>query len=221
MNWIFRILQQILVLVCIKLPVQLIGIPIVALELLFHLKDKRLNNCLDQRLFFKWFDNGDDRDRKYGLNGDLGYQASTHNLSIDSYKKLLKSGARLTKWHLYKMRFIWLALRNPINYFQYRVLGVKSSRINKAIYYDDIPTQENEIGDWHKPGIRQREVTDTSGHIFAWEYYIVYQYPFKKDKCFRARIGHKLGHRPKDEAVGRDYIQWVCSIQPWKSYKGK
>lgn len=205
MRWKLRILKQVATLFTVKLPVQLIGIPVVALELLLHLKDKRVENCVDQRLICKWFDNGDDLDREYGLNGDKGYQLSRGNPT--------------DTWGIYRMRFNWLALRNPINYFQYNVLGSRVEDLgNIESYHNYIDgvgeSGDLEVGDWQYAGVRKIELD--SGE---WEHYTVYRYPFKPEKCFRARIGHKLGHNPIKHK--RSGVQWVCAIQPWKDYRGK
>jgi len=207
MKWIYRIIKQLLTLLIINIPLQLLGIPIVAIELLFHLHDKRLNNCLDQRLLLKWFDNGDEKDLIYGLNGDLGYQ-HTNNITVKS-----------TKWEIYKARFIWLAIRNPLNYYKYRVIGVRTSKLGRITYQKNyIQGIGNnpllEVSDWHYAGVRIIDL-DKGG----WEVYIVYKYPFKQDRCLRIRMGYKLGHNRRDTT--RLYTQWVCAIQPWKSYIGK
>lgn len=225
------ILYRILQLLLIKLPLQLIGIPVAAIILLFKLRDKRVgsNALYDQRLpkMFRWFDVGDVRDKGYGINGDLGYQT----------KQLLGSEEVLMScqlqdaisinppsiWKIYWMRLNWLALRNPINYFQYNVLGIRSVNLGRLIKVIDRSDNFNlerddyskspEIGDWpgHVAGFRYREFEN------AKEYYWIYRYPFLKSRCFRARIGHKLGHTYPYRAV----IQWVCTIQPFKSYRGK
>lgn len=205
MKTTIRIIIQICTLLLIKLPLQLLGIIIVPIELLFHLKDTRTINCLDQRLFFKWFDNGDELDRKYGLNGDIGYQNSKGNPK--------------TPFKLYLSRLTWLAFRNPVNYFQYNILGVKVKYLGEVILHDNYIQrlkQDNaflEVSDWSEAG--KRKVETSTGF---WEYYIVYKYPFNHKKCFRARIGHKLGHFPLIQP--RSTVQWVCAIQPWKDYRG-
>jgi hypothetical protein len=201
-----KILKHLLTLLLVKLPLQLIAIPIVAIELLFHLKDKRTINCPDQRLLLEWFDVGDELDRKYGLNGDLGYQQSRKNPT--------------TTFGIYKMRLTWLAFRNPINYFQHNILGEHVSNLGditlKSNYINDLKEENEllEVSDWHYAGARK--VLLSTGH---WEYYIVYKYPFKQDKCLRIRLGYKLGHRPLQHL--RLTVQWVFVFQPWKDYIGR
>jgi len=208
----------------VKLPVQFMGIPIVAVELLRFLDDSRTANCEDQRLFFKWFDNGDALDRKYGLNGDGGYQeifrGETLGLKHPAASHLV-GGTIPSKWKLYKMRLNWLAWRNPANYFQRHVLGVKVSDLRGTMYHFEDSVQGYPpvpVGDWTSEGTRETLMELNSGEII-WEYYTIKKYSFWEGHCFRARLGYKLGETPMVH-TGRDTVQWCFSVNPFASYTG-
>lgn len=188
--------------ICVSLPVQLIGYLVVPLVLLGKLSDRRTTGDLkDQRLpkWAKWWDVGDEYDIQYGLNGDLGYQAN-NNINTDS-----------SRLKIYWCRLKWLAFRNPANYFKYHILGAKADA-NVMINHIS-PTPTIEIGDWSNEGWR---IVETS---IGNEYYIVKRYKRWPNKCFRARLGLKLGHQ--GEALNeRTQISFVCSIIPVKTYRG-
>lgn len=201
------LVKHLLTLISIKLPLQIVSIPILAIALLFYLKDKRCKGDLhDQRLpdFLKWLDNGDVLDRAYGLNGDLGYQLKYSNLE--------------SPWTLYIMRLNWLAFRNPINYFQYHKLGIQQEDIEDLIYISERATFiGEEVGDWSSPGVREVDILLTTGKT-AFERYWIYQYPFWPTKCFRARIGWKFSNISKIDRA--KHFQWVFTVQPIKDYRG-
>ena len=51
-----------------------------------------------------------------------------------------------------------------------------------------------------------------------WEFYLIYRYPFKKDKCLRIRLGWKLD----DTVIGSDKMMMIAtSIGIWKSFEEK
>lgn len=204
----------------IKVPLQLSGIPILAITLLFYINDERWDGdeLIDQRLpkFLRWFDVGDEIDKKYGLNGDLGY------------KVLFFGGFRVVEkpWDIYRLRFTWLALRNPINYFQHNVLGIKSNTLVASGTETDIPygildhrDASPNVGDYPGQTFGTRHTTAilNNGRIIR-EYYKIWLWPFNSDKCIRIRIGYKLGDDPLNQP--RDTIQWCFVIQPWKTYLG-
>jgi hypothetical protein len=137
----------------IMLPLVIIGIPIIAIALLFFIKDRRIArlDLIDQRLpkFIAWFDNGDELDRRFGLNGDYWFQ-SKMLLDADYPGTALKLNNILNlvydpqdnaedhnvPWYkIYWMRFIWLAWRNTISHFK-RVIGEpldNVKQINKIV----------------------------------------------------------------------------------------
>lgn len=254
------IIRQVFILLLIKLPVQLIGIPLVAIALLFKIKDTRICSAhlRAQRLpkFLSWYDVGDPIDKKYGLNGDFGYQAKQLLNSDYALKEsLLFNAVAITydredegKWvpwyKIYWMRFNWLALRNPANGFQYNVLGLKRDDIQSPIELKNVVGDEvvhakglgvsllkfdeiTEVGNWTNAGYRYTNLRTSKksflGDYTAREIYLVKLYPkwftIKGQRmCFRARIGFKLDHNPLE--LQRSIVQWVCSVNPLKSYIG-
>lgn len=216
--------KHLLTLILVKIPAQLAGLVAVALGLLTRKNDTRYasNKLTDQRLpkCMKYWDIGDKIDLKYGLNGDFGYQSK---FLLDSDQSLgstaLQTATNPSKSDLFKMRYNWLALRNPANYFQHNILGVQSSDIDFMIELIEKPDIDGqEVGDYSSSGYRYSEVCLKNKRKIR-EYYLVYKYPFKKDRCLRIRIGHKLGSTPLQQP--RDTIQWCFVIQPWKKYLGK
>jgi hypothetical protein len=255
------ILRHLFILLFIKLPVQLLGIPLVAVALLFKIRDKRTcsTGLENQRLpkLLSWWDVGDPIDRKYGLNGDLGYQSKQFLNSDDALREgVLYNAVALMydredegKWipwyKIYWARFNWLALRNPANGFQYNVLGLKVEDIYQPIELIN-NTHDNEVhaeglgvtlldfhklpevGNWSNAGYRYTNMQTISKRVLgdstAREIYLVYLYPkwFKvreQRMCLRIRIGYKLDHNPL--RIHRSVVQWVCSINPLKSYIGR
>ena len=191
-----RIIKHLLVLLLVKLPIQFMGIPIVATVLLLRPKVNRLPSL------FKWWDVGDELDRVYGLKGDLGYQA-------DMIKKGYDPDGFWSK-------FNWLALRNPANYFQHHVLGKKFLDAAHFDFHEESEIKGKPVGDWSAPGLRTADVIMKDGSKI-WEYYIVKRYKWFPSKCFRARIGWKIWEDEKPKPT----MQWVFSVIPFKSYKGE
>ena len=89
-------------LVCIDLPVTLLGVIVVPIALLFcDSESEHLPN-------FAWLWDNDET----GINGDGGWRGPEH-----------ANGQERTFW----WRFLWLALRNPANNWSYYVLGWKTT----------------------------------------------------------------------------------------------
>jgi len=123
-------------------------------------------------------------------------------------------------------KYSWLAWRNPINYFEYTVLGFQFSAHFFAILTDSPPETSHD-------GIRIAEVGTSTGSVpgffqaeiqldkdIYYEYYWVYKYQLSvlKGKCFRFRIGHKIGH-PRQNRQG-SWCQHVLTINPFATYYG-
>lgn len=234
MTHILFLLKHILTLLLIKIPVQLSSYILVpVLVAIKTIQDKEVgSNLEDQRLpkLFRWFDVGDKNDLQYGLNGDIPHQLQhlmgmpnrDPNVTLRQFYNILTIYEEEYKplntfWRVFKMRVDWLMLRNPINYFQNHVLGREVTDINEVMPFDNLAP---EVGDYpgHVAGFRYREVVMVDGERLR-EYYLIKVYPFTfTKKCFRLRIGFKLGHDPRVHV--RDTIQWVCAIQPWKTFGG-
>ncbi len=110
--------------------------------------------------------------------------------------------------------YVWLAWRNPLNYFGYKVLGLDIQEIGETI--SDTPAWPVEIGDGtgQSPGLFHAEYI-INGKVY-YEYYYIFKYTQKL--CLRFRMGHKLGHRVQ-LTKGR-HVQFVGVISPFHSYDG-
>ena len=171
-----RFFLQFLLWLGVSLVLDLIGLLVLAVVLPFIVKDaKRLPT------WCRWFDSADGY-----INGDDVYQ---------------KENAH---WPLFWLRYNWLAIRNPTNYFQVNVLGqtwlgneyIKVATPN-AGKVGDHPEQES--------GIQYIESVDG-----IYEYYMVYrlgQYAFK------FRMGWKIGY--VDRRQRGEVLPWCFSITPF------
>lgn len=229
----------------VVLPANLIGIPLLAVTLLFYIKDKRIlsESIVDQRLpkLLQIWDNGDEWDRNCGLNGDVHYQfefltgakASGERLQviINAVRLLYDpndeiDGNPVPWWKIYLMRFNWLALRNPTNALGRRILGFKSDTITEVTKFINIvdgeQTTEKEVGNWFNAGYRHIEVKTSDGKTYR-EYYIIKKIPMVSSKVLRIRIGHKLDHKLHSDIHANEYkpyVSWVLVIQ-LKDYNGQ
>jgi len=199
MKHFFRIMTHLAIKLMVNLPLTLVGIPILAIVLLF------LDNKAKQLpTFIRWFDNADND----GLYGDIANQQRNIARGINP------------KGYLAKL--IWLGFRNPINYFKYRVLGIKISDINKnppplVEECSDVPGQH--VSDYAAGGFRYVEL-ELYNQKKYYEYYLIKPYhAFHKPLCFRARIGWKIGH-PEEPQKERSHYAWTCAINPCQPFRG-
>jgi hypothetical protein len=144
--------------------------------------------------YLRWFDNADQF---------IGRDTST-------YYGVTKSG----KWN----RYVWLAFRNPLNYFGYKILGVEVIESPKL---EDVWVHGNaitltEVGDrkGEKSGVYYVEIT-IAGKTY-YEYHMIQKW--STTKCLRFRMGHKICD-PSSNTTG-SIIQWVFVLQPYKDYAG-
>jgi hypothetical protein len=122
-------------------------------------------------------------------------------------------------------KYCWLAWRNPINYFEYTVSGVKVPQEGIVTVLDQPDIQADkqfgEIGTskGNRGGLFRAEAD--IGNTRIYEYYIVHPYtlPYLGIKCFRFRLGFKIDH-PASNKPG-SHIQAVFTINPFASYEGK
>jgi hypothetical protein len=141
-------------------------------------RDGKLPTCL------RWFDNAD--------------LYTGRDISV--YKQVQETGL------IYQ--YYWLALRNPLNYFGYFVLGYA---VTQDLF--DFNSNNNfEVGDSQgkHAGFLYTELES------IYEYYYIFKY--SSTHCFRFRMGHKIG-RPDSNYKG-SRIQYVFAVQPWKSFSG-
>lgn len=192
-----KYLKHIIVLLFVVIPLEIVGMIILPFVLLFVGKDKEQLPSL-----FRWFDNHETHlgvnGADDGLAGPPGYRLENGIYPYGEYNFFKNL------WH----RYYWLALRNPIYYFSYVVLGVNLSTLT------EITSKEGDfgIGDKYRAGSYYLEVAVNGKSYF--EYYLVYKYPLKKDKCFRFRIGWKLTSEDSHK-------QWVFTVTPWMNYTGE
>lgn len=206
MRWLYRIALHTIKLLFIKIPMQILGMIILAPVLLFIPKDREhLPRVL------RWFDNADYYRKPKGslidgLSGDPGFRAQ--------YKDP-------TAWW---PRYYWLAIRNPINYFQYYKLG-------KAYNLEDVnmiwKTGNRYTSDWIRDksipndGLFQAEVT-ISGKVY-WELYWVYNW--SDDRCLRLRLGWKINQVPEkileDQVTESRHFQFTFNLHPYKEIQDR
>lgn len=162
-----RFIHGALLWLCVTTPLEIIGLLVLAVVLLFTKKDAvQLPSIFGLKLFKIW-DNYESYVMDHNdpdLDGLAGpdYYIKGNYIDLDSY------------WSRYLARLNWLGIRNPLNYFQYTVLGVKCEP------GDIVVTINTEYG---------TESESTSG---AYEYYYVIPYSFWKGKGLRVRIGWKI-----------------------------
>lgn len=189
--FMIRFLKHLFTLVFVNIPLQLLGALILLMYLPFSKSEKL-------PVWLKWVDNADIW------------------VGRDPYTYLLV--CRDGWW----ARYCWLAWRNPLNYFGYVVQGADIKEVlstkSVTVYSGDVditkPRQLPQIGDSHSkaPGFFHREVETLDGNLY--EYYYIHRW--SATKCFRFRMGYKLGQ----DADCKGPTQAVFVIQPWKSYTG-
>lgn len=198
---------------CISLPLQLIGIALLAIVIpLWNKENVKLP------WFVRWFDLADN-------------YPEFNRTNITYVRDILP----LSKWQIYS----YIALRNPTNYFSYKYLSkkvpdhgdvlVSAFCINyqdstyRDVFLDcrygrnklkEVDDNYVDIGDRAQPGWSYVEIKDgRSGDVLAYEYYLVYRY--LSTKCVRIRIGYKLG------GDAGSFMQEVFVISPFHTYYGK
>ncbi len=209
--FIYRVLIHFSIFLFISLPLQLLGaivlIPVVPFYDIGKLP-----------FLFRWFDSVDTY-----TNRDLW----TINLIngggwIDD--PITPSGT-YSGHQLLINKYVWLAWRNPINYFSYKVLGIQVqgeviTTLNNLYPLIPVPLNESiEIGDTegNYPGIQSVEMAINNKTYY--EYYMACPYTiFGATRCIRIRIGYKL---TDFVLVNGALIEEVFVISPFHSYSGK
>jgi len=176
--FLLRFLFNLTKLLVICLPLELIGLILVPIALLIPTYSYRLPTYL------RWFDSAD---WYTGRDTEI-----IETISVEGF------------W----TRYYWLAIRNPLNYFGYKVLGHKVIDNTKGIQ-SGTPNIGDTIG--HVSGYQY----NTLDNIY--EYYLIYKW--NRSKCLRFRMGWKISNGPDNKI--NSYIQWVMVIQPYKDYTGE
>lgn len=184
--FIGRLIKQMVVLLLVSIPLQVIGSGLVGIYLVLVPTCKRLPTYL------KWFDGAD---QYIGRNTEVYDQVMASNI-----------------W----TKYCWLCWRNPTNYFNYTVLGFKIKLRNidwSNSYEEGDPEVGDSTGDHF--GYFYGQIQDFDGHVY-YEYYTIIKW--SDTKCFRFRMGHKLGQL--DKMKDGEWVQDVFVIQPYRSYNG-
>lgn len=213
MTHIYRIVKHLTIYLTISLPLQLVGIVLLAIVIPFWNKEN-----VKLPWFVRWFDLADNYPEFSRTN-------------ITYVRDILPQG----KWIVYN----YIALRNPTNYFSYKYLSPRipehgdvilsafvinyQEDVYKDVFIDcrygrgtlqEIDEQYLDIGDRAVPGWSYTEIRDgRSGDVLAYEYYLVWKY--LSSKCVRIRIGYKLGGKPGES------LQEVFVISPFHTFYGK
>lgn len=195
------ILKQVVMFLCVLLPLQILGWFILPIALLFIPKDQEY-----LPYFLRWFDNHEYHYSKLShLDGLAGPDYYRKQNRIYPY-------APFSFWRLWYYRYNWLAFRNPVNYFQYKVLGLPWVNNVFLVRTFGNPNTGDKTQDGHY--FIQVKVNNK----MYWEYYAIVRYPFTK-KCIRFRFGWKIGTIEENHAG--EVVQWVCTITPMIDYTGK
>lgn len=125
----------------------------------------------------------------------------THDNPIDGDEGHMARWPGNTKWARFKRRVAWL-WRNKGYAFDYDVCGEK-------IKHDIMSYGEEGTTDQGKPGWLFQFDSN-----YTWEFYLVYRYPFKQDKCLRVRFGWKIDEGSEDNTKA----MLATSIGIWKSF---
>lgn len=106
--------------------------------------------------------------------------------------------------------YLWLAWRNPLNYFGYQVLGF----IIQQGFIQTVYSGSANVGDGtgQLSGFYFSEVEQNGSTYY--EYYFIIKY--STTTCFRFRMGHKIG-----SALPGVLCQFVGVISPYHSYNGQ
>ena len=179
-----RLFIHLSVFLFVLLPLMIAGAIILPFVLPFMAKD---NYYLP--FWLRWFDN---------VDGYVGRDTSVYHMICD-----------MGWWARYK----WLAWRNPINYFDYRALGLFWKGREVYTFYN--PANDN-VGDGTRPGFRHIEIEKDGVNYF--EYYLIYRYPFAQKYCCRFRMGWKIGNNKNPP---HSISQWVLVFNPCHPYTGK
>lgn len=111
--------------------------------------------------------------------------------------------------------YYWLAIRNPLNYFGYQVLGVTLSGTELQTLHTALDSINVGDGTNDHEGLLYSEVKQEDKTYY--EYYYIKKYAiFKQIKCFRFRLGHKFTEISKNS----EHVQWCFIISPYHSYDG-
>ncbi len=175
----------------ITLPLELLGMVVLAVVLPFIKRE-----AVQLPKFVRWFDNYESYYLAHNasdLDGLIGPDYYLADNKIDTS----------TAFKLFKARYNWLAIRNPLNYFQYMYLGAEVDE--KPLLLTVAPPLMLDID--AEGGSEYAQTIDGK----YYEYYYIIPYKRFPGKALRLRWGHKITSRRK--LSGRE--QFVFVISPW------
>lgn len=184
-KFITRFIDNLLMLLFCTLPLQLVGM--IVLLIIVPTLSRSVSKLPD---WLAWFDNAEniyldenDPDRD-GLSGPSYYRRD--DLGIANAEGPFDGNDDIALFRLWWNRYNWLALRNPINYFQYEILGAK-------IDEDDVVIIKGTDTNHYAEVITQDDL--------YYEYYVTKPWLF--GFIFRFRMGWKITstYRPIQQSV--------------------
>ena len=194
----------------LSLPVKLLGIPLVALGLLFRQEHPETRKPFTQHpgewvlvrlpAWLRWYDNVSD-----GFLGDK--RGWWDNWTRQNYGKPASA--------FYSM-FMWGAFRNPANYFSRYVIGVDVSRcVIEKLAGDDVVIEEPGHRHW-----QYLKATRDDGKVFK-RFFLSCALPGRPDKALLIDIGWKvkLSHNEVKPAAKESerFKGLAFVISPWKT----
>ena len=186
-----QVIKHFLTFFFVLIPLQIAGILILPFILPFIHKDREY---LPKSV--RWFDNHEIYFKNKDLDGLAGpdyYREPRGIYPFGPHKY----------WKLLYYRYTWLAFRNPVNYFQYKVLG---QPLEGEMVLEETGTYEIDAR-YGQYGTHRATLKDFDGKVLAWEYYTVQ--PLFWRFSLRFRMGWKIGKIDRAE-VG-EVFQWVLS----------
>ncbi len=206
--FIYRLIKRILQWTLLLLPLMVISFIVLAVVLPFiPASSETLPRC------FRWFDNYSGVKSAYpvgdGLSGDPVYRLYR---AVEGHSSL------------YWERLNWLGLRNPVNYFNYKVLGytpATTAVVNKikGKSFKNVKYQYLEVFDGVSFVVSPWGDLVEMENLY-YEYYYIRTYNFFGFKRnFYFRMGWKLNNT-SDIEPGTTY-EWVFTINPIKPIKNE
>lgn len=185
------ILKHTLTFLFIVLPLNIAGVLILPLVLPFIPKDaEKLPK------YFRWFDNHE----IYYAHMHKNIDGLAGSAKYRSQQGLTKDSSALK---LFWVRYKWLALRNAINYFQYKYLGL--NWLTDSAYYKLVAIEGDSEVNEDNPGRYFIVVQGPNGKKY-FEYYRAIKIKYLP-VVIRIRVGWKIGS-PLENAKG-ETSQWV------------
>lgn len=178
-----RLIKHLSIFLFISVPLQLIGV-------LLLLPITACYDIGELPKILRWFDSADPfigRDTSVIKQINRGTSKYYPHPTLEERTKL-----RLTL-----DKYLWLAWRNPTNYFEYKYLGVQAILAFPPVVYRTYLNNNDigkEIGDHRNDAPGYEYIEMQINNKIYYEYYAIIpmNYPLIKKKALRFRMGHKL-----------------------------